>query len=301
MAYNRIFDVIIIGGSYSGLAAAMSLGRAVRNVLVIDSGLPCNRQTPHSHNFLTQDGRTPKQISTLAKEQVAQYPTVKFHNGLATSGRKIETGFEITTKTGDTFAAKKLLFATGLKDIMPEIPGFAECWGISIIHCPYCHGYEVRNEKTGIFGNGDAGFHHAQLISHWTKDLMIFTNGKPTFTTEQLAKIEKNNINIIEMEVKQIEHEKGQITNVVLKDGSKISLKAMYTRPKFIQHSDIPAALGCEMTEHGLLTVDAFQRTSMPGVYASGDNCAMRIVSVAVATGTMAGAAINNDMIAEEF
>src|SRR5690606_20068845 len=113
MADNKSFEVIIVGGSYAGLSAAMALGRSLRHVLIIDSGLPCNRQTPHSHNFLTQDGKTPKEISTLAKKQVEKYKTVKFHNGRATGGLKSADGFEITTDTGDKFTAKKLIFATG--------------------------------------------------------------------------------------------------------------------------------------------------------------------------------------------
>src|SRR5690554_5341159 len=153
--YNRMtevkdFDVIIIGGSYAGLSSAMALGRALRNVLIIDSGLPCNRQTPHSHNFLTQDGSTPNEIATLAKQQVEKYESVRFYKGIATSGVKTVDGFEIMTDANSTFTSKKLILATGVKDIMPALPGFAACWGISIIHCPYCHGYEYRSQNTGI-------------------------------------------------------------------------------------------------------------------------------------------------------
>ena len=135
------FDVIIIGGSYSGLSAAMSLGRSLRQVLVIDSGLPCNKQTPHSHNFITQDGEKPAVISAKAKLQVDIYKTVQFFNGLAVKAFKKNKGFEITTESGDVFTSRKVLFATGVKDLLPEINGFAECWGISVLHCPYCHGY----------------------------------------------------------------------------------------------------------------------------------------------------------------
>ena len=183
MKYNQQFDVIIIGGSYSGLAAAMALGRALRRVLIIDSGKPCNRQTPYSHNFLTQDGKTPKEISTLAKHQVEQYETVQFFNGLATNGEKTQNGFEIHTELGKQFAARKLIFATGVKDLMPHIPGFTESWGISILHCPYCHGYEVKHEKTGILGNGNYGYEFSALISNWTKDLTLYTNCSRTMGT----------------------------------------------------------------------------------------------------------------------
>ncbi|MGE4512522.1 MAG: NAD(P)/FAD-dependent oxidoreductase, partial [Chryseobacterium sp.] len=139
------FDVIIIGGSYAGLSAGMALGRSLRNVLIIDSEKPCNRQTPHSHNFITQDGKRPKEISDLAKEQVAKYETVSFFNGTVIKTSKNDNGFEVETSYGEKFTAKKIILATGLKDIMPDIEGFSECWGISVIHCPYCHGYEVKD------------------------------------------------------------------------------------------------------------------------------------------------------------
>ncbi len=150
MTNTNNFDVIIIGGSYSGLSAALALGRSLRHVLIIDSGKPCNEQTPHSHNFLTHDGETPRSIASKAKEEVSKYETVHFHSGLAVRGEKTDSGFEITTEAGESFTAKKLIFATGVRDIMPEIDGISECWGISVIHCPYCHGYEVRGEKTGL-------------------------------------------------------------------------------------------------------------------------------------------------------
>ena len=129
MKQSTDFDAIIVGGSYAGLAAAMALGRALRKVLVIDGGNPCNKQTPHSHNFLTNDGKTPKEIAGLAKQQVRMYGTVSFLNDLATAGIRTKSGFEIQTQTGEVFTSKKLLFATGIKDIMPPIPGFAESWG----------------------------------------------------------------------------------------------------------------------------------------------------------------------------
>jgi thioredoxin reductase len=296
------FDVIIIGGSYSGLSAAMSLGRALRNVLVIDSGKPCNRQTPHSHNFLTRDGQTPAELSALAKKEVAEYKTITFYEGLAVSGAKTDAGFEIHTQAGDRFTAKKLVFASGIRDIMPDIEGFAECWGITAIHCPYCHGYEVKHEPTGILANGDGAFEYAKLISNWTKNLTVFTNGASTLTEEQAARIRSHHINIVETAIDRFEHDKGYLRRIIFKDGSDFPLKAVYARPQYEQHSDIPAALGCELTEQGLLKIDAMQRTTIPGVYACGDNASgMRSVANAVAMGSLAGVALSREMIDEAF
>jgi thioredoxin reductase len=299
---NKMFDVIIIGGSYSGLSAGMALGRALKQVLIIDSGNPCNAQTPHSHNFITQDGETPQAIALKAREQVARYKTVTFHSGLAISGKKINFGFEITTETGEIFTARKLIFATGVKDIMPNIEGSAACWGISMIHCPYCHGYEVRNEKTGILANGEMAFQFSKLINNWTKELTLFTNGKSTLTAEQEATLKAHGIDLIETEMEAFEHNSGFIEEVVLKDGSKIPLKAMYAKLPLIQHSDIPEKLGCAFTEQGFIQVDEFQKTTIPGIFACGDSTTpMRSVANAVAQGTLAGVMVSRELIDEEF
>lgn len=296
------FDVIIIGGSYGGLSAAMALGRSLRHVLIIDNGQPCNRQTPHAHNIITQDGQKPDIIAERAKAQTLNYPTVTFHKGLAINGRKEENGFIITTQNGKVFKAKKLLFATGVKDIMPDIKGFAECWGISVIHCPYCHGYEVKNEKTGILANGNFAYHYAQLVRNLSKDLIIFTNGRAEFTPEQAGKFAQHNIPIVEKEIAQLEHDNGHIRQIVFNDQSAITLKAIYARPEFEQHCPIPGILGCMLTEQGHIKVDMFQQTTVQNVFACGDSASlMRSVPNAIATGNFAGAMINNIMTEEEF
>lgn len=301
MTGNNNFDVLIIGGSYAGLSAAMALGRSLRKVLTIDSGKPCNRNTPHSHNFITHDGNTPSDISLKAKEQVLKYETVTFYDGLATSGRKTKEGFAIATQDGKVFTAKKLIFATGIKDIMPDMAGFSDCWGISILHCPYCHGYEVRNEKTGILGNGNYGFEFSRMISNWTKDLTLFTNGEVTLTHEQMEQTTKNNIGIVKSEIDYFEHDYGKIRAIVFKDGSSVAVKAVYAKPQFVQHSDIPESLGCELTEQGLLQVNEWRRTTVEGVFACGDNSSLRSVASAVYTGSVAGAGANKELIEEEF
>ncbi|WP_369013272.1 NAD(P)/FAD-dependent oxidoreductase [Flavobacterium anhuiense] len=299
---QKHFEVIIIGGSYSGLSAAMSLGRSLRQVLVIDSGLPCNRQTPHSHNFITQDGEKPAVISAKAKLQVDIYKTVQFYNGLAVKALKTESGFEIETESGVVFTSRKVLFATGVKDLLPEIEGFAACWGISVLHCPYCHGYEVKNEKTAIIANGEMGFEYAKLISNWTKDLRLCTNGKSELTSEQTQTLKNHGVLILEEEIDSFDHKDGYIKNIIFKNGEKVEVKAIYARPPFEQHCSIPKTLECDSNEQGLLKVDAMQKTNIPGVFASGDcTTPMRSVAIAVSTGSFAGAVINKELIDEDF
>ncbi len=302
MTDKTSFDVIIVGGSYAGLSAAMALGRSLRKVLIIDSGQPCNIQTPHSHNLLTQDGVEPKVLAKQAKNQVLKYDTVKFLNGKAISGYKTENLFSIQTEQGEIFQSKKLLFATGVKDILPDIKGLKECWGISVLHCPYCHGYEVKNTKIGLLGNGELGFELSRLINNWTKNLILFTNGISTLTDEQKNKLLNHKIRIIENEISHIEHKNGQIQNIVFKNGDIEALNAMFVRSTFRQHCEIPMTIGCELNEQGYIKVDDFQRTSIKGVYAAGDNTTMyRAVSAAIYAGNKAGALINKELIDEEF
>lgn len=298
----KSYEVIIIGGSYAGLSAGMSLGRSLRNTLVIDSGKPCNRQTPHSHNFITHDGKTPKEISELAREQVEAYDTVKFYKGTVVKLRRINAEFEAEISTGEKFYAKKLILASGLKDIMPDIPGFTECWGISVLHCPYCHGYEVRNEVTGILSDGDMGFDFSKLVYNLTKDLFLLTNGKSVLSSEQKLKLAENNISLVEDEVEKIEHNNGDISKIIFRTGKEISLKALYAKVPFQQNIDVSGDLGCELTEQGFIKVDFMQKTNIPGVFACGDNVTMmRSVATAVAQGNFTGAVVNKELVEEEF
>ncbi len=302
MTNHTTFDAIIVGGSYAGLAAGMALGRALRKVLIIDDGKPCNRQTPYAHNFITHDGATPAAIAMLARGQVEMYNTIAFFNGLATGGRKTGNGFDIQVASGETFTARKIIFATGIRDILPGIDGLAACWGITVLHCPYCHGYEIKDQATGILGNGESGFDFSGLISNWTNALTLFTNGYSTLTTEQAERLESHHIKIVEKEIARLDHSNGHLQHIVFKDGTRSSMKALYAPVPFEQHCTIPQFLGCELTDGGHIRVDSFQETSIEGVFACGDNAArMRTVATAVAMGTTAGMAVSKKMILEAF
>lgn len=302
MKNKNIYDVIIIGGSYSGLSAALALGRALKNVLVLDAGFPCNRQTPHSHNFLTNDGKTPAEIAATAKQQVMAYPTVAFFNDVVTEALKTKDSFRVSLSGGEVFYSRKLIFATGIKDILPGIPGFAQCWGISVLHCPYCHGYEVKGMPTAIFNNGDTGFEIARLIRNWTDDLTIVTNGDASFSEEQWHFIRTQNIEIRTEEITNIEHNNGYISGVTFNNNTTLAVKAAYTRVPFVQNSALPKKLGCEITPEGYIKTNAMQQTTIDGIYACGDSISpMRAVAHAVFTGTMAGISSSKELIFENY
>ncbi|MES2331286.1 MAG: NAD(P)/FAD-dependent oxidoreductase [Bacteroidota bacterium] len=296
------FEVIVIGGSYAGMAAAMALGRALRKVLVIDDNQPANRQTPFAHNFLTQDGSPPAELRGLAREQVSQYPSIHFHEGRAIAGNKTKNGFVIETNTGESFYAGRLVFATGIKDLFPPIEGITECWGISVLHCPYCHGYEVAGQTTAVLGNGDAGFEFVRLLSNWTKDLTLFTNGPSALSFSQSSLLCKHSIDVVETEIDCLEHTGGKLTHVMFRDGVLQPLQVLYALLPFEQHCSIPMTLGCELTETGYLVIDATFKTTVEGVYACGDNTSrVRTLANAIAMGTTAGMMLNKELVADSF
>ena len=296
-----LYDVIIIGGSYAGLSAAMALGRSMRSVLIIDSGKPCNNTSPAAHNLLGYDGCSPALLNSLSREQVLKYPTIMLTEATAVRASGIAGRFNIETEDGQTFISKKLLFATGIYDEMPAIEGFADCWGVSVLHCPYCHGFEIKGEKTAIIASGNSAFEFAEMISHWTNDLCILTNGPSGLDDEQQELLWHKKIVVNESEIVRLEHQQGYLDCIVLRDGTQIAARAAYSRPFMKQQSELPAEMGCEF--HSIhIQVDHYQRTSVPGVFAAGDNCsALRSLSNAISAGSIAGAYMNKELVQEQF
>ncbi|UOQ78063.1 NAD(P)/FAD-dependent oxidoreductase [Hymenobacter sp. 5516J-16] len=302
MKTDFVADVVIIGGSTAGLSAALTLGRAMRRVVVLDGGQPCNRQTPHSHNFFTRDGETPAQLLALGRAQLQAYPTVHLQTATVTQAARKDDLFQLTTAEGQTFWGRRVLLATGVHDQLPPVPGFAESWGISVLHCPYCHGYEVSGQALGVLGNGDMGFEFARLIRHWTPDLQLFTNGPSTLSAAQVTQLVAHGVRIVEAPLIEIEHSKGQLHHLRLAGELRRQLTALYARVPFVLPGTLAQQLGCELTEQGLIRVNEVGQTSVPGVSAAGDNSIpMRQLALAAANGSKAGAFLNNELIEKEF
>ncbi len=210
------------------------------------------------------------------------------------------TGFSVTTEQGQHFTARKILLATGVYDIMPAIEGFAECWGRSVLHCPYCHGYEVKNEPLGVMINGDHATEYAGLIRHWSRNLTLFTNGPATLDETQRTTLQNLGLHLVETPLLNIDHQNGMMTAVQLQDGSRVTLSALFAPVPTRQHSDLAQQLGCELTPTGLIAVSPFGETNIPGVFAAGDNSSpMRQLVVASAAGTTAGAFLNRELVNE--
>jgi thioredoxin reductase len=294
------YDVIIVGGSIAGLSAAMTLGRSLRKVLVIDSCNPCNIQTPQSHNFITNDGKRPKHINQAAREEVLRYPTVTFLDGLVTD--IVPSGDAFTVKTrDDAFLGGRILLATGLRDLIPDVPGFAECWGISVLHCPYCHGYEVKGLPTAVLANGQAAYHLGTMVAHWASTVTILTNGTSELRNEEAENLSTLGVTVLENEISDIIHKDGRVGKIRFADGTYFPVSVVYASVPFEQQSDLAEKLGCKMLAHGHIDIDPEQRTSVKNVYAAGDNTAQqRALSVASASGTRAGFTINAEMVLEK-
>lgn len=203
----------------------------------------------------------------------------------------------IDLRIGRSFQSRKLVLATGIKDLLPDIKGFAACWGISVIHCPYCHGYEFKGQPTGILADSEKATHLSGLVRNLTPDLTLFEPETEAFTTRQQERVADDHVKLVHAKISEILHDKGYMRAVRLDNDTEIPLKAIYAAIPFEQHSAIPQDLGCALTETGLIEVDAHQKTSIPGVYACGDNSAgMRSIASSVYTGNLTGAVVNMEL-----
>ncbi|AFD27861.1 NAD(P)/FAD-dependent oxidoreductase [Deinococcus gobiensis] len=296
------FDALVVGGSFAGLSGAMQVARSGRPVCILDTRQPRNRFAPHSHGFFGQDGRPPLDMLTQAHADLIQYPNVTFLYTRATTATRTDTGFTITTDAGATLQAKKLLLAYGVTDVLPDLPGLQERWGITALHCPYCHGYEVKGQRLGVLSVGPFSTHQALLISDWGP-VTFFLNGQPAPDPVTLAKLSQRGIPIETELVAALEGQPPALSGVRLLDGRLVPLDAVFLGSKLRFSSDLAQQLGCA-TEEGMqglfLSTDASKQTSIPGVYAAGD-IALRMANatLAAADGVLAGVSMHQSLIFE--
>ncbi|WP_137929275.1 NAD(P)/FAD-dependent oxidoreductase [Mesorhizobium comanense] len=295
------YDLAVVGGSFAGLSAAIQAARARRKVLVIDAGQPRNRFAEHSHGFLGQDGRAPDAILDEARRQLLAYPTARIvtaraDKAVANSG----SDFEISTDGQETFGAARLVLATGVRDILPEVPGLAGQWGRTVLHCPYCHGYEVSGGPLGVLATGPMSLHQAQLISDWG-DVTLFGNGLIEPDAEEMQALERRNIRFEPAAVSELREDGSGGLMVHLDGGRKAGVRAMFTAPRNQMASPLAEQLGCGFTDGMLgpvITVDERQQTTVPGVYAAGDAArAMHNIAFAVSGGAFAGVCAHQSLV----
>ena len=292
-------DVIVVGGSFAGISGALALARARRKVRVLDTGLPRNRYSDAAHNVFAMDGTPPRDLLARARAQLEAYETVTFETARATAAASDGAGFALTLETGETREARRLVLAYGVADQFPDLPGFLECWGKSVLHCPYCHGYEVAGTRWGTLIPANAVSHAVPLYSEWAGSLTVFADGAELDEAAREA-IARYGARLVAEPVTGIEHDGGQIRAVRTSAGTH-EVDALFSPRQVLPSTDLAGQLGCAHETMGLATfvaVDDKRQTTVPGVFAAGDLAnPMHSISAAIGHGTMAGAFAHQSLL----
>ncbi|MFI1400093.1 NAD(P)/FAD-dependent oxidoreductase [Streptomyces sp. NPDC020681] len=302
------YDVVVIGGGAAGLSGALTLARARRSVLVIDSGRPRNAPAEGVHTYLGREGTPPGQLLAIGRTEVTGYGGEIVDGSVATAERLDGGGFRVVLDDGSVVAAARLLVTTGLVDELPQVPGLAERFGRDVLHCPYCHGWEVRDEPIGILATGPMAVHHALLWRQWSKDVTLFLHTAAEPGDEEYEQLAARGISVVDGEVTGLEVTGDQLTGVHI-GGRTIRCHALAVAPRFTARTGVLAGLGLEVTEQEMaghvigsrIATDPMGATEVPGVWAAGNVTALTDnVIGAAAAGVRAAAAINADLIAED-
>lgn len=290
------YDAIVIGGSYSGMAAALQLLRARRKVLVIDAGRRRNRSATHSHGFLGQDGVDPAVIARAARAQLEAYPTLTWIDGHAVDASGGKDAFTVTTQDGDVHHARRLLLATGVSDQLPDVAGLAERWGTSVFHCPYCHGYELDNGSIGVIATGAVSVHQAQLLPEWGR-VTFLLNGALELDDQAARELAERRVAIEATPIARIEGH----ADALLADGRRLAFAGLFTAARNAPATPVAGQLGCALMETPMgsqIQTDDAKETSIPGVFACGDAARMpHSISLAVGDGAWAGAQLHRSLV----
>ena len=305
------YDVVVVGGGAAGLSAALVLTRARRNVAVVDAGQPRNAPAAHMQGFLGSDGLPPGKLLAAGRAEVTGYGGHLVPGTVATITECARTGayalrwFDVTLADGSTLRTRRVLVTTGLRDEVPDIPGVRERWGRDLLHCPYCHGHEVRDQPLGVLGGTPDEIHlaiaHAHLIRQWSDDVVFFTNGT-ILTASQREQLIARAIGVVTEPVTRLVVENDQLSGVELESGHVVPRAAVFVRPHFVPNDDLLVHLGCATDDNGWVAVDATGRTSVHGVWAAGNAVNPRAqVITAAGEGSAAAIAVNNDLVDEDL
>jgi len=295
-----MYDVIIVGAGPAGLSAALMLGRSRRRVLVCDTGRPRNAVSRAMHGYLTRDGIPPLEFLTIAREQLRQYDTVETRDvEVVAASCRSDARFHVVLADGTDHATRKLLIATGVADNVPEIPGFRELYGRSVFHCPYCDGWEVRDQPLAIYGRGARGLGLSLELTGWSRDLVLCTDGPSEIDADDLARLARNNIRVREERVVGLEGDDSR-AGVMFASGDPLPRRAVFFTTGQTQQSQLALALGCEFNDKGTVRTGKYESTHLPGLFVAGDaSRAVQWVVVAAAEGAEAAFAINTDLLRE--
>jgi len=293
-------DVVVIGGGAAGLSAALVLARARRMVAVVDAGAPRNAPAAHMHGFLSRDGLPPQDLLAVGRDEMTSYGGTLIDGSVAATTRCADGGFEVRLDDGSVLAARRVLVATGLHDVLPDIPGVRERWGRDLLHCPYCHGYEVRDQPLGVLGGTTEAVQHAQLVRQWSSDVVLFPH-TDTPTDHQREQLAAREIRVVEGTVQRLLVEDDQLTGVELEHGRVVRRTAVFVRPRFVPSTDLLVSLGCDLDDDGWVRTDAVGRTTVPGVSVAGNVANPRAqVITAAGEGSSAAIALNADLVDDD-
>jgi thioredoxin reductase len=304
---GQVWDCIIIGGAAAGLSAALMLGRARRRTLVIDAGEPSNRHTHGIGGLLGHDGRHPTELYEMGRKEIEQYTSVEVRTGLVTAGAVTErsaTRFAVTLADGSVELAHTVLLATGADYRYPDVDGVAQRWGVTVFHCPFCHGWEVRDLPLGVLDNGDTGFMRARMLTYWTHDVTLYTNGPSTLDDAQIELLESLGVKIEERKVATLSGDGTNLDAVVLDDGAHRECNGLLAAVALHQRSGLAEQFGATLTAMGPVAPEAVQidpmfQTNVPGLFSAGDaSTAMPSIASAIATGSTAAAMIVHYLLA---
>jgi thioredoxin reductase len=294
------YDVVVVGGGAAGLSAALVLSRARRRVVVIDAGAPRNAPAAHMQGFLSRDGMPPADLLEAGRQEVLGYGGVVRQGTVTQLVRGGPGAFQVLLADGGRVAARRLLVTTGLRDELPEVPGLRERWARDVLHCPYCHGWEVRDRQLGVLWNGPDSVRYAQTVRQWATDVVLFAPGD-TLTNADRAQLVARAIGVVEGDVACLVVEDDQLRWVELEDGRRVPREVVFVPPTFVPHSDLLAALGCELDEKGWVATGAYGATSVPGVWVAGNVANPRAqVVTAAGEGSAAAVAVNADLVEED-
>ncbi|PQZ93647.1 thioredoxin reductase [Arthrobacter sp. MYb227] len=298
------YDVAIIGGGAAGLSAAQALGRSLRKVLVIDAGNPRNAPAHAMHNFLSRDGMNPLELLAVGREELGTYD-VDIVSGTVLDIRRTEQGFELSLPNGTPAIARRVILAAGLRDILPVIDGVKEHWGNNVLHCPYCHGWEVRGKQLGI-NDSDFAAHQALMFTQWSDSVTLFKSPQRVLGTEETEQLLARGVHIVEGTISSILGTADSLSAAVLTDGSEYPIEALVIMPKMEADLSAVASLGLEISEHPMglvpyVEVDVMGQSPVPGLWVAGSLADPKMqVIMAAASGLAVGAAVNADLMAEE-
>ena len=295
-------DVVVIGGGAAGLSAALVLARAQRRVVLVDAGEPRNRPAARMHGFLSRDGVPPGELLRLGRQEVTAYGAAVVPGLVAEVRRTGESlpGFDVRLSDGETLRSRRVLVATGLRDVLPDIPGVPERWGRDLLHCPYCHGHEVRAQPLGVIGGTAEAIAHAQLVRQWSHDVVLFTHTDAPPEDQREALLARA-IGVVDGRVGRLVVEDDRLTGVELADGRFVPRTAVFVRPHFVPDNDILVGLGCAIGADGWVVADPSGRTTVPGVSVAGNAVDPRAqVITAAGQGSAAAIALNADLVDED-